>query len=52
MVPKKDIKQNSRFVFRQQSSVLSEKSEPIYLLLVGLMAGHKIARQADENLVV
>ena len=39
-------------MFRQWLPVLPEKSEPIHLLLVDLMAGRKFIKQADKSLMV
>ena len=47
-----NVYQNNIFVIRQLSPALCEKTGPVHLRLVGLMADRKAVRLADKNLVV
>ena len=44
MVLKANVHHNNRIIFGQQSRTVSEKTAPMYLLLVGLTVGHKAVR--------
>ena len=44
--------QNNGFVFRAVVIFVVPKTEPIHLVLVGLMVGWQVGWQADKNLVV